>query len=280
MKKLIHISRRISLAIIFFGAMAFHTTTALHAQNDTDNPLFTTTGPNVLGEGRVQWNSSLDYYHINQVYSQYQYYRYNSFGVATGLRFGIGNRAELTLDVLHEYYVIETGIIDKLYGNGGSNAASVGVKLLIADGKRGLPQVAFFTNVGLLAVEEPFPSDQWIVGIQPTMGMMFRNRLSSRWVLDYMLGYSWTGFSEPGIDFDSQIQYAVAASWLASNRLSLGVGLSNINSAHRMGGDLEVRFLANPNLQFSFGLGVAMGFTQEMSDNNALALVGVHWTIR
>ena len=42
------------LALAFFFVMTLVSITAAHAQNYTLNPLFSTTGPNVLGEGRIQ----------------------------------------------------------------------------------------------------------------------------------------------------------------------------------------------------------------------------------
>ena len=59
-------------ALAFFVVMTFVGLTAAHAQNDTLNPLLSTTGPNVLGSGRIQWSSSLDYYHLSQKYNQGQ----------------------------------------------------------------------------------------------------------------------------------------------------------------------------------------------------------------
>ncbi|MBQ2127986.1 MAG: hypothetical protein II429_02545, partial [Prevotella sp.] len=92
-------------AILFFGLMATVGITTANAQ-DT-NSLIATTGPNVLGQSHIQWNSTLEYY-------QYGYnganlhFNSHSFGIATGLRFGIGNRAELTLDLAGTYATFDT----------------------------------------------------------------------------------------------------------------------------------------------------------------------------
>ena len=40
-------------ALAFFVVMTFVGLMAAHAQNDTLNPLLSTTGPNVLGVGRI-----------------------------------------------------------------------------------------------------------------------------------------------------------------------------------------------------------------------------------
>lgn len=49
----IHISKSSFLAVVFFGIMTAIGCNAANAQ-DTINPLISTTGPNVLGAGRIQ----------------------------------------------------------------------------------------------------------------------------------------------------------------------------------------------------------------------------------
>ena len=135
-------------ALLFFAAMTVVGVTTAHAQ-DTINPLVATTGPNVLGAGRIEWNSSLDFYHSSSTFNENDYSIANSYGATTGLRFGIGNRAELTFDVSGNYSFLETNLIDGHHTSTNGAGASVGAKLLLSDGRRWLPQVAFFTHVGV-----------------------------------------------------------------------------------------------------------------------------------
>ena len=273
-------SKSTVLALAFFFVMTLVSITAAHAQNDTLNPLFSTTGPNVLGEGRIQWNSSLDFYHSSSTFNENDYSIANSYGATTGLRFGIGNRAELTFDVSGNYSFLETNLIDGHHTSTNGARASVGAKLLLSDGRRWLPQVAFFTHVGVNNEQYAFNRSVRVNRLQPQIGFMFRNQLGHRWAIDYSLGYAWSASSEPGIDFANQIEYSLFARWLAFDRLSFGVGVSNVNSARRMIGGLEVRYQPSDNIQLSLQSGSALGLGDGVSDSQAHALLGLHWILR
>ena len=268
------------LALTFFFVMTLVGVSAAHAQNDTLNPLFSTTGPNVLGEGRIQWNSSLDFYHSSLTFNVYDYSISNSYGATTGLRFGIGNRAELTFDISGKYSFVESNLINNLHTSANGVRASVGAKLFLYNGQRWLPQVAFFTHVGVNNEQSAFNHSIRVNKLQPQIGFMFRNQLGRRWAIDYSLGYAWSAYDEPGIDFASQIEYSLFARWLAFDRLSFGVGVSNVNSAQRMIGGFEVRYQPTDNLQLSLQSGSALGLGDGVSNSQAHVLFGLHWTIR
>ena len=275
-----HNSKPTVLAIAFFFVMTFVGVTAAHAQNDTLNPLFSTTGPNVLGEGRIQWNNSADYYLSMERYSKFDYTLSNAFGLSTGLRFGIGNRAELTLDVAGSYATGESTYIDGLYSNSTNARAAVGAKLLLTEGRGWLPQVAFFTSVGLRNQKYSL-NNLRVSEVQPQIGLMFRNRVGRTWAFDYSIGYSWAASNEPGIDFKSQIQYSVGSRHLVTDRLTLGVEIGNGNSANRMAGGIEARFQATPNLQLSLREGAAFGVSSDLNTSYQFnTLFGLHWTLR
>ena len=275
-----------ALAIAFFCAMTLVGISAAHAQSETsiDNPLFSTTGPNVLGAGSIQWNSSLDYYFSRTSYYLGDYMSINAFGGTTGLRFGVGNSSELTLDIKGAYNIVQTHNLVGPCVNPQRYNPSVGVKLLLAEGKGWLPQVAFFTHVGMDISQSSYNPTVWTRLVQPEIGFMFRNRLDSRWVLDYSLGYSWNAESGYSTDFESvfhnQIQYSIFARKLINDRFSTGVGISNANSARSMAGGIEMRYLATPDLQLSLIAGASGGIGKEANALQVYSLLGAHWTLR
>lgn len=274
------------LALVFFGVMTLVGISAAHAQSETsiDNPLFSTTGPNVLGAGSIQWNSSLDYYFSRTSYFPDSYMSVNAFGGNTGLRFGVGNSAELTLDFKGAYNVVQTHNLAGPCVNTKSFNPSVGVKLLLAEGKGWLPQVAFFTHVGMAMNQSIYNPTIRTDMVQPEIGFMFRNRLDSRWVLDYSLGYSWN--AESGFDndfeavFRNQIQYSIFARKLVTDRFSTGIGVSNTNGVRSLAGGIEMRYLATPDLQLSLIAGAAGGIGKEANALQLYTLLGAHWTLR
>ncbi|MBR1833991.1 MAG: hypothetical protein IJ785_00560 [Bacteroidales bacterium] len=160
MKTTLHTPKSTLLALFFFLAMALVGSITLHAQ-DTVNPLLSTTGPNVLSSGHIYWNTTLRWDHMRYTYSDY-FRQLDGFDANTGLRFGIGSRAELTLGLEAFHYSIQTNW--KYSGLNQSNmegsnltqdnlsfAPSVGARLLLFEGKRWLLKVTFNTAVALAA---------------------------------------------------------------------------------------------------------------------------------
>ena len=285
MKKIFsHISKSTLLALAFFGIMTLMGISTAHAQNDTINPLLSTTGSNVLGAGSIQWNSTLDYYYTYSSVFQDSYMSVNAFGASTGLRLGVGSRAELTLDVAGSYNALKTQNLNGPCVNTKNFNPTVGVKLLLADNRGWLPQVAFFTHVGMAIDQSRYSPTVWTRMVQPEIGFMFRNRLGSRNVLDYSIGYSWNRESGYNNNFESlfqnQIQYSVFYRRLVTDRFMTGVGVSNANSAQRLGGGFEFRYLPNPDLQLSLLVGGAFGAAKDSHAAQANAQFGLHWTLR
>jgi hypothetical protein len=271
--------------------MTFVGATTAHAQ-DTVNPLISTTGPNVLGSGHIQWNTALKWDHFKTVFKE------DIYGANTDLRFGIGSRAELTLGVkaYHDDYnsypgnsyvynsyqdnIIGTVIDDRyLFDNNTGIAPSVGARLLLYEGKAWLPKVTFYTSVALATITgRQWTADETLV--QPTIGLSFRNNLGKGWMLDYTLDFSWNRH------FPRQDYYpaslSVFARWLATDRLLLSAGFSTPGWAEIFKGVFELRYLATPNLQLTLqgGLsgGSGMGFDRSTFETNLLA--GVSWMLK
>lgn len=92
-----------AMAIMFFGLMTIVATVSVQAQTDLSSPLITTTGPNVLGAGHIQWYSSVEG-HDASVWNTYGFDAHSySFGATTGMRFGVGSRAELAFSMVGNY---------------------------------------------------------------------------------------------------------------------------------------------------------------------------------
>ncbi len=265
------------LAIAFFGIMIIVSSVA-SAQTDSDSPLVTTTGPNVLGQGHIQWNNSLDYHHSTiKPISTYDKTNLNSFGGTTGLRFGVGDRAELTLDFSGVYNTFDT----TYYHNTTGFTPAVGAKLLLYKGKGWLPMTSFFTKVAL-PIQQNAWNGNWGSQVQPEIGFLFRNRLGHSWLLDYSLGYSWNSVSSALADPASLFQYSLYLHNLIGNRHTFGIGIDNTNSMHRFEGCLDSRWQLNDNLQLTARFGLAAGI--DKSDKGILgnidALFGISWMIR
>ena len=285
----IHISKSSFLAVLFFGIMTAIGCNAANAQ-DTINPLISTTGPNVLGAGRIQWNSNLEWFHIYHQTSLYKM-RINTLGANTEVRFGVSSKAELTVGfgANHTFYdrtylhFLGTEQPIKTDPNNILVAPSVGVKLLLFEGKGWLPQVAFHTNIALASNSNKtyFPKNYTVV--QPTLGLRFRNQLGKRWMLDYSLDMTWNKLY-PIESFDG-LSVSIYARWLATDRLMLGAGFrSGFGGvwSEPFRGDFEVRYLANPNLQLTLQGGFSGGYelATEFGTTQAHVLTGISWNLK
>lgn len=269
-----HISKSTLLAIVFFGIMALTATAT--AQNDTVNPLVATTGPNVLGEGRIQWNSSIEYLHDGNNLGAYQY-NSNSFGLSSGFRFGIGKRAELTFDIAGRYNTFDTVHFHNTTGI----TPSVGAKLLLYEGRKWLPQTSFYTSVSNPIHQNAF-NEQWSTMVQPQIGFQFRNRLGKMWMIDYSLGYSWNRYStDDYIDFAKQIDYSLHVRRITSKGNLFSIGISNRNSAGTFVGDIEERFQISDNLQAYFQVALSGGYGSSAGIVDRIhVLAGLNWMLK
>ena len=272
-------------ALLFFAAMTVVGVTTAHAQ-DTINPLVSTTGPNVLGSGHIQWNTSLMWDHTRN-FNINGTVGFDGVGARTGFRFGIGNRAELTLGVEASHYCITErersmagsviSVNDLISPTNMKIAPSVGARLLLFEGKGWLPMVTFNTSIAMAATKGyKYESD---TVIQPTIGLEFRNDLGKGWMLDYAVDFTWNRNS-PRQNFPATT-LSVFARWLATERLLIGAGFKTPNWTEPFKGLFEVRYLATPNLQLTLqgGLsnGNALGSYWAMETH---VVAGVSWMLR
>lgn len=259
-------------AALIFGAITFFATTV---QAQDTNMLISTTGPNVLGQNHIQWNNSLEYYHYG-LNGANLHFNSHSIGIATGLRFGIGNRAELTLDLAGTYATFDTTIFHNTTGF----SPAVCAKLLLFEGRGLLPKTSFFTNVAA-PVQQNAYNDKWNALVQPEIGLQFRNHLGKWFLLDYSLGYAWNRYSVEEVDFTNQVQYSIQLRWMHSDRQMTSLGISNRNIIRNHTIDLETRRLLTDDMQltvaasFAAGYGLGIGFTDHVH-----GLVGLSWMIK
>ncbi len=272
-------------ALLFFAAMTLIGVATAHAQ-DTVNPLVSTTGPNVLGSGHIQWNTTLQWDHLKYFTQE------DILGANTGFRFGVGNRAELTLDVKASHYSFIPFSQNQNHVQADSNnlptadnfttvAPSVGARLLLYEGKGWLPKVAFNTSVALASVSgRDWAADETLV--QPTIGLSFRNDLGKGWMLDYALNFTWNSHY-PAQNYPPA-SLSVFARWLATDRLMLGAGFTTASWSEVFRGTFEVRYLATPDLQLSLQGGMSgiesLGVWNGSISITTHLMAGVSWTLR
>jgi len=266
MKNHLHISKSTILAIAFFCVMTFVGAFTAHAQNDTVSPLISTTGPNVLPAGNIQWKNQFGFSNIS-----YDGTSMNSraFTFDSRVRFGIGHRTELSLSLnAAKGSIISLNEDKELYG---TLLPSIGAKLFLFEGEGWKPMIAFNTSLGFpilhnRLIEDGLVEKEFIV--RPTIGLQFRNRLGSRWLLDYSLDLTWVYAGLP------LVIPTLQARWLATDRLMLGAGIDED------GWNLSCLYQVSPDLQLSFKgrYSLISNVTRGVSD--AHAFVGVNWMIR
>ena len=273
------------VALLFFAAMTVVGVTTAHAQ-DTINPLVSTTGPNVLGSGRIQWNTSLMWDHTRN-FNINGTVGFDGVGARTGFRFGIGNRAELTLGVEASHSVFNKrersmagsviSVNDLISPTNMKIAPSVGARLLLFEGRGWLPMVTFNTSIAMAATKGyKYESD---TVVQPTIGLEFRNDLGKGWMLDYAVDFTWNRNS-PRQNFPATT-LSVFARWLATERLLIGAGFKTPNWTEPFKGLFEVRYLATPNLQLTLQGGLSNG--NSLGSYWAMethVVAGVSWMLR
>ena len=124
--------------ILFFVACTVILTA--RAQNDTINPLWSTTGPAILSNGAMQWDNILEWNHMNASGSS-GITQYNSINGNSVLRLGIGSKSELTLGLTggNTTYHYDNGINNGYDTTMGSLSPQVGMRMSLYDGKGWLP---------------------------------------------------------------------------------------------------------------------------------------------
>ncbi len=274
-KMKLHYNRLYTIfAIVFFGVMSFFGF-AVKAQNDTVNPLLSTTGPNVLGQGHIQWNSSFEYYY-SAIDAGNRNINTTSYWGRTGLRFGIGNCSELTLNIIGRY-----GKIDSFYYyNVAGFNPSIGAKLLLYEGKEWLPRVAYYTNVSLSVSWNDYTGWSGYILVQPEIGFQFRNMIGRDYMVDYSLGYGWNNVNRFYDSSNDYLHYSIYIRKLFNNRFLLGAGLDNTQIARRMSGCMETLWQYSEKLQLLAKIGCSYGTPEELLIGEFNCLVGLNWMIR
>ena len=264
------------LALAFFGVMTVLSAASANAQESPVSPLLSLTGPNVMERGSLLWDNAFDYYRFH-VENEYGFNAsLHSVGYSGALRYGVGNRMELSLNMAANYNTWDTVY---LKSNTSINP-TLGAKLMLYDGKGVLPQTAFYTKLGITAFQTAYEPQRWDAMLQPEIGFQFRNLIGSHFSLDYQLGYAWNNYSINAYQVSSGIRFSLFGRLLVNEKLMLGVGMSNINAPNRPEGSFEARYLVRPNLQLVARGGVSGSKGDIGGDTQFNTLLGVSWKIR
>ena len=105
--------------------------------------------------------------------------------------------------------------------------------------------------------------------VRPTIGLHFRNRLGSRWLLDYSLDLSWvyaTGLPS--------VIPTLQARWLATDCLMLGGGIDED------GWNLSCLYQVSPDLQLSLKGCYSLISEATRGIGDMHAFVGLNWMLR
>ena len=258
-------------AVLFFAVLFVFSAKVAPAQDTVNSPLVTTTGPNVLGKGELQWNTQMEYYHLQHFWdAPYGHTTTHGIGLEGNLRWGIGHKAELMFDLNSVTNYGKQYDSSAMRNYGTLFTPSVGVRLELFEGRGWLPQVTFGTEVSLRKLSG---YDFWFV--QPTVGLQFRNRLGRHWLLDYSLGYGWNPMTSYFMEYGNpNFRYSLFARWLPTDRLMLGLGVEN-------GADvLEARWQATPDLQLSLQGNLQVGYGWLEGTFSGDVRVGLHWMLK
>lgn len=248
------------LAGTFFAVITIVSISVAHAQVNNENPILATSGPNVLEKGGKLWHNELSYEYLDlgTLETTENIYSFGSI-----FRIGLGLNTELDFSLAAGH--IEATNASSIKTHSEMLVPSVGVKVGLYEGKGVLPQVAFRTDVALpIALYFGENSDARFWRPQPTVGLEFRNRISSRFTIDYSLGYSWHSYGYA--TWDDGLRYSLAFNALITDRLALGVafGKGNFHAINDGGGsisntatilsnkaDITLVYQATPKVQLS-----------------------------
>lgn len=257
------------LAIACFVALGIFAKHTANAQNDTTatSPLLTTTGPSVLGTGRIMWSAD-----INEFYFRSNSYTNNIIGGNTGLRWGIGSKAELTLGISATH---GSGSYDTITipDNNLTLTPSVGARLQLLESKDRQTQLTFFTDITFpIRQGQLFESYNEKLA-EPIIGLQLRRKVWLFWV-DASLGYAWNQHAPYLRSIDEPFRYSIFIRWLSGERHLVSIGWEN----HQ--GHLESMWQLNDKLQFRAQLNFAAGIGDNGWIVNPYGLVGFNWIIR
>lgn len=264
------------LAAVFFLAMFFGAAVASHAQDDllTSSPLVATTGPNVLGSGHLMWSGDLNAYRLHSVWDGSDYNNYNVFGAQTGLRWGIGSKAELTLGVSAEH--ARGRVLDSLsFGSNHLNfVPSLGARVMLSGGEGKKNMLTFFTEVTLpIRRGHPIVEDEGLLA-EPIIGLQYRHRFSRHWYFDASAAYAWNRHAPYFRMTDRPFRLTLFARWLPNERWMFSAGLDNLQ------GRAEAMWQVGNDLQLKAQVCVDGGTGTDYSASSVYGLVGFNWMIR
>lgn len=264
------------LAIAYFALMLVVSTVAAHAQGDSlaASPLLRTTGPNVLGAGHLMWSGDINAYYLNYKADETRPSKYTLTSANTGLRWGIGNRAELTLgfSVLH---AAGTLLGDTMSATN-TFTPSIGARLQLYEGKGWVPTVTFFTDLTMPIYNNHISDSSLETLVEPVIGLQLRSRLGERFYLDGSIGYAWNRETTPYVrSIDGPVRYSLTLHWLTCERHMLSIGWGN-QIAH-----LESTWQVRDNFQLKAKLNIAAGFAKGGTGVFQIhGLVGFNWMLR
>lgn len=253
--------------ILFFVACTVILTA--RAQNDTINPLWSTTGPAILSNGAMQWDNILEWNHMNASGSS-GITQYNSINGNSVLRLGIGSKSELTLGLTggNTTYHYDNGINNGYDTTMGSLSPQVGMRMSLYDGKGWLPQITFNTHI---SYNTYFGGDSFV---QPSLGLEFRNRIGKRWAIDYSIGYVWSKLNYGSVG--SYITGSIFARWLVTDKLMIGLGMNDYKA------QMSILYQASDCLQLSLQ-GNIEGISGPVVSKDWYAhdlMLGISWRIK
>lgn len=260
------------LAIAFFAMMGLGAGMAAHAQEES--PLLATTGPSVLGSGHLMWSADINAYHLHSILDGKDFNNYSVLGGATGLRWGIGSKAELTLDFSAEH--AHGRVLDSLsFGPNHLNLVpSLGARIMLLGGEGKKNSLTFFTEVTLpLRQGHPFVEDEGLLA-EPIIGLQYRHRFSQYWYFDAAAAYAWNRHAPYVRMTDRPFRLALFARWLPNERWMFSVGFDNLQ------GRAEALWQVSDRWQLKAQVCVDGGTGADYSATSIYGLMGFNWMIR
>lgn len=264
------------LAHLFFAIMFFGAAIASHAQDTTltSSPLVTTTGPNVLGSGHLMWSADLNAFHLHSIVDGKDFNNYSVLGGATGLRWGIGSKAELTLGLSAEH--AHGRVLDSLFfgPNHLNLVPSLGARIMLLGGEGKKNSLTFFTEVTLpLRQGHPFVEDEGLLA-EPIIGLQYRHRFSQYWYFDATAAYAWNRHAPYVRMTDRPFRLALFARWLPNERWMFSAGFDNLQ------GRAEALWQVSDRWQLKAQVCVDGGTGAAYSATSIYGLAGFNWMIR
>lgn len=268
-------NKSIALAIVFFTAMLIGANIAAHAQEES--PLLTTTGPNVLGSGHLMWSSDINAYYLHSIVVGKDFSNHSVLGAATGLRWGIGSKAELTLGISAEHaHGLLYNFSDSLTfaPNHLNLVPSIGARIMLLGGEGKRTTLTFFTEVTLpIRQGHPLVEDEGLLA-EPIIGLQYRHRFSKYWYFDASAAYAWNRHAPYLSPTDRSFRLSLFARWLPNERWMFSAGYD------KRKGVVEAMWQASDRLQLKTQLCVGGAKQATSSVFNIYGLTGFNWIIR